>query len=395
MPLLLSPWKRSRQKNDANGAEAEVAEVKRPDPATAIDRLLVVRQTEGGFAYRLYGFPDVETANGYIQQHLWLEAQQGVNAFWARHYEPYEEEGSSEAVVIIRDPHHQGIVQLYSVTGMEAARQFLRQEFQNGIDLNLVLLYWALSVDLEKPSLTIDQSPARDYLATPALDRKVHTAPREVRATPAQIRTTQQPATQAGAAEAAAVNAAAEPSRLSQMIEDVRSWPGWDGLAPRMVRAMRLDDTVYTELDRDEYATGRARLIIASAVLAAGFGVINHGILGAFWHVAFAAAAFAAYGGVLYGFGTSVAGGLKTSQTFDRLVQALGLAASPGILLVLGIIPVFGALVVIGVYVWIFLTTSRAIAEPLELDNQSAVITSAFGVLTLFAISQVLPLVLI
>jgi hypothetical protein len=50
---------------------------------------------------------------------------------------------------------------------------------------------------------------------------------------------------------------------------------------------------------------------------------------------------------------------------------------------------------VIGVYVWIFLTTSRAIAEPLELDNQSAVITAAFGVLTLFAISQVLPRVLI
>jgi hypothetical protein len=394
MPLLLSPWKRSRQKNDANGAEAEVAEVKRPDPATAIDRLLVVRQTEGGFAYRLYGFPDVETANGYIQQHLWLEAQQGVNAFWARHYEPYEEEGSSEAVVIIRDPHHQGIVQLYSFTGMEAAQQFLRQEFQNGIDLNLVLLYWALSVDLEKPSLTIDQSPAREYLATPALDRKVHAAPREVSATPAQIRT-QQPAAQAGAAEAAAVNAAAAPSRLSQMIDDVKSWPGWDGLAPRMVRAMRLDDSVYTELDRDEYATGRARLIIAAAVFAAGFAVLTSGIFAAFWLIVFAAVSWAAYAGVIYGFGTSVAGGMKTPQTFQRLVQAIGLAASPGVLLIFGIVPVFGALVVIGVYVWIFLTTSRAIAEPLELDNQSAVITAAFGVLTLFAISQVLPRVLI
>lgn len=393
MPLLLSPWKRSRQKNDASVAEAEVAEAKRPDPATTIDRLLVVRQTEGGFAYRLYGFPDVEAANSYMQQHLWLEAQQGVNAFWARHSEPWEEEGSSEAVVIIRDPHHAGIVQLYSFTGMEAAQQFLRQEFQNGIDLTLVLLYWALAVDLEKPSLTPDLSPAREYLATPALDRQVHAAPPEVRTAPAPV-TAAQPTAQAAAA-GEAVMKAGEPSRLTQMIADIKSWPGWDGLAPRMVRAMRLDDSVYTELDRDEYAMGRARLIVAAAVFAAGFGVLTSGIFAAFWLITFAAVSWAAYVGVLYGFGTSVAGGLKTPQTFNRLVRALGLAASPGVLLVLGIIPIFGALVVIGVYVWIFLTTSRAIAEPLELDNQSAVITAAFGVLTLFAISQVLPRVLI
>lgn len=401
MPLLLSPWKRTHQEAPAaHEAEPDIVEFRRPDPTATLDRLLVLRPTEGGLAFRLYGFPDVESANDYVQQHLWLEAQQGVTAFWALHSPPRGADEAADAVVIIRDPHHPGIVQIYSFTGMDAACEFVHAEFRNGIDLSLVLMYWAQSVDIEKPpALTSGQTPTRQYIATPTLERHAQTMPLEVRRE-STVRVDEKPKSVARAETAEAVpededGDAGEPSRLSVLSERIISWPGWDGLVPRMMQAMLLDDELYEEMNRDKNATGRARLIIGLGIFAAGFAALGAGIMGFAWHLVFAAAGWAAYGAMVYWFGTTVANGRQTPKTFKHLVQTLGLAASPAVFLVLGIIPTFGAIPVIAVYVWIFLTTTHAISAPLELDSQSAVVTAAFGVLTLFAVSQVLPLVLV
>lgn len=401
MPLLLSPWKRTQQNVQAvPEADPDIVELRRPDPATTLDRLLLLRPTEGGLAFRLYGFPDVESANGYVQQHLWLEAQQGVKAFWALHDEPAGSPEAADAVVIVRDPHHPGIVQIYSFTGMDAANEFVRQEFRNGIDLNLVLIYWAQSVDIERPpALASSQTPAHQYAATPALERSAHASPREanngsgepVEAKPMRAA----PVRPAEAEPDEDHEEESEPSRLSVMAQDVMLWPGWDGLIPRMTQAMLLDEEVYEDLDRDRHATGRARLLIGLAIFAAGFGAVRGGFFDAFWTMAFAAVGWAMFAAMIYWFGTMVMPGHKTKKTFRHLIRAIGLAASPCVFLVLGLIPVFGAIAVIAVYVWIFLTTSRAISAPLQLDNQMSVVTAAFGILTLFAVSQVLPIVLV
>lgn len=399
MPLLLSPWKRTQNVQAVAEAEPDIVELRRPDPAATLDRLLLLRPTEGGLAFRLYGFPDVESANGYVQQHLWLEAQQGVTAFWALHYEPAASPDATDAVVIVRDPHHPGIVQIYSFTGMDAANEFVRQEFRNGIDLNLVLVYWAQSVDIESPpALASGQTPVHQYAATPALDRSAHASPREVRSESAEpVEAKPMRATRARPAEAEPDEdneEESEPSRISAIAQDVMLWPGWDGLIPRMTQAMLLDEEVYEDLDRDKHATGRARLLIGLAIFAAGFGAMRAGFFDAIWTMAFAAVGWAMFAAMIYWFGTMVMPGHKTKKTFRHLVKALGLAASPGVFLVLGLIPVFGAIAIVAVFVWIFLTTSHAISAPLQLDNQMSVVTAAFGTLTLFAVSQVLPLVL-
>lgn len=402
MPLLLSPWKRTHtEASPVDAAETDIVELKRADPATELDRLLLLRPTEGGLAFRLYGFPDVTAANAYVQQHLWLEAQQGVKAFWALHHQPENAGEPADAVVIVRDPQHPGVVQIYSFTDMAAANEFVQMEFRNGIDLSLVLMYWAQSVDIEKPpALTSRPSEAP---AAPAQATQRSQTPVKRRVSIAQPSS---PVPAAAGATAAAISTTeaipddeyeedGEPSRISQMAQDVMLWPGWDGLIPRMTQAMMLDEEVYEELDRDKHAIGRARLIIGLAIFAAGFGAIRGGFADAFWTMSFTAVGWAMYGAMLYWVGTTVVQGRKTKKTFNQLVRALGLAASPGIFLLLGIIPVFGAIAVIAVYVWIFLTTTHAISTPLELDSQTSVLTAAFGVLTLFAVSQVLPLVLV
>lgn len=403
MPLLASPWKLMRHEQIESAQPGPIVEMRRPDPASTVDRLMVLRPTEGGLAFRMYGFPDLAAANEYVQTHLWLEAQSGVIAFWALHEPPGGPDDPADAVVIVRDPYHPGVVQLYSFVSMDAAQDFVRQEFRNGIDLNLVLLYWADSVAIERPrELASSAEPDRAYFAMPTIERSAALFPREVKRAPPlgvkqQKSQMKQVSAQPGqeAEPPDSEDAGGEPSRLSIIAERVMSWPGWDGLVPRMVQAATLNEDVYAETERDRHATGRARLMFGIAIFAAGFGALGAGVITAMWQVAFAVVGWSAYAAVIYGFGTTVAGGRRTPKTFRFLVQTLGLAAAPGIFLALGIIPVYGAIPVLGVYVWIFLTSVHAISPALELDRDSSVVTAAVGSLTLFGIAQVLPILLV
>lgn len=415
MPLLLSPWKRTTHEEPAEAdLDNAIVEVRRPDPASMVDRLLVLRPTEGGLAFHLYGFPDVESANDYVQNRLRLEAQQGVIAFWALHGRPSTGE-PVDAVVIVRDPYHAGVVQIYSFVDMDAAQEFVRDEFRNGMDLNLILVYWAQSVDIDRPpELAPSVSTENAYFRMSGVASGVEAPPQPPR--PAAVpgpsapsprrkeHQTSAASNQAAAAPAKPVQAptkepdpeagtdgATQPSWLSRTTQGIIAWPGWDGLVPRMVLASLLNDDMYERTCDERHATGRARFIVALAVFAAGFGALNSGIMNAFSHLVFAALGWAAFGMVVYGFGTLVAGGRVGRRPFRRLVRTLGIAASPALLLVFGIIPVYGAIPVLAVYVWLFLTTTHAITPALELDSNSSVITAAFGILTLFAVAEVLP----
>lgn len=404
MPLLLSPWKRTNHRPVEEPAlEAGPVEIKRPDPATAVDRLLVLRPTEGGLAFRMYGFPDFAPAMEYVDRHLWLEAQQGLRAFWAMHRPPQLPDTPSDAVVIVRDPYHPGVVQVYSFIDMDAAMEFVRQEFRSGIDLNLILVFWAYYVEIDVPhKLAPDQSPDRAFFATPTLDRHLTDLPSTTKPS-ATVSPKAESGTAPASADAPQDGASAEdadesetpPSWLSQTYLRIISWPGWDGLIPHVVRAARLDADVYAAVEQDRYATGRARLLIGLAVFAAGFGTLESGVVSAFWQTLFALAGWTAAIGATYAFSTTVVVARSRPGAFRRLVQTLGLAASPALLLVFGIIPVYGAIVVLGVYVWLFLTVFHAVSSALELDDQSSVVTAAVCVLTLFALAQVAPLVLV
>jgi hypothetical protein len=79
----------------------------------------------------------------------------------------------------------------------------------------------------------------------------------------------------------------------------------------------------------------------------------------------------------------------------QRLVQTLGLAMSPALLLVLGIVPTFGPLFVLGAYKWVLVAATTAIATTLELNRDSSIIVATVGCLVMFTVSQVAPLVLI
>lgn len=182
-------------------------------------------------------------------------------------------------------------------------------------------------------------------------------------------------------------------SALSRLAARIQGWPGWDGLAPRVVTAALLKQEAYEEVGRDPHATGRARLIVALGILAAGLAAARNGGAGALIHLAAGAAGWAVYAGAVYFVGTAMFPGKKTPGTLTRLLRGLGLAAAPMPLLVLGIVPVYGPLFVLATYIWVLLTTAVAVRPALELDKESAGMTATTGALLLFAVSQVGPMI--
>jgi hypothetical protein len=182
---------------------------------------------------------------------------------------------------------------------------------------------------------------------------------------------------------------------LDGLVQRVRAWPGWDGFGPHIASAMRLRWQTYEDVRKDEHATGRAWLLTGTAVAAAALAAAGAGPVAFFANGLLAAIGAATFAGLIYIIGTLVFGGKINDSDFRLFLQRLGLAASPGFLLVLGAFPIYGPLFLLGALLWIMLTSIKATELSLELDRQSAAYTVIFAWLALFAVTAVLPAVVV
>jgi hypothetical protein len=148
----------------------------------------------------------------------------------------------------------------------------------------------------------------------------------------------------------------------------------------RMIRAAKLEPHVYEEVEHDQSATGQAMLVVVLGVIAAGIGALGGG-LGLFlgWAVV-ALIGWAVYAYVAYWVGTKIFKGPQTEATWGELLRTLGFASSPRVLLILGIIPVVGALIWLPVFVWWVIATVIAIRQALDFDTGRAIVTAVVSV---------------
>ncbi len=410
MATLLKRWRRVHLDAEGHEPEIEVA----GSPAEPNTLLLFI--AEGGLSFRLLPFTAIEPARAYIHNHAPVSWRSGTVAFWALHTESVPERLATsvqpvEAAVIVRTPGRPSVVQLYSFVNMETAQSFLRDWLASGLDPGLVLLYWAAPVSLEEPSPTLtDATPAEPDLAgvpphlalppaQPVADSEVQS--RQPPRSHGRVRRAAKGLSGPGEAPAGTPDKPGQDagetnesgrSSITRSLAQIAAWQAWDGLAPRMVAAALLDREVYEDVRRDQQATGRAAIIVTLGALAAGIGAVNGGLASVLWHALAALPAWTAYAGGVYLVGTRMLGARQVPLV--RLLQAAGLAGSPALLLVLGAVPVYGPLFILGVQLWVLVAMGRAAEPALELDKESALLASAIGWVPFFAISQLAPMIL-
>jgi hypothetical protein len=156
-------------------------------------------------------------------------------------------------------------------------------------------------------------------------------------------------------------------------------------LIERMVGAATLDIDTYEEVEHDESATSQAAIVVAIVAVAAAIGGVDAGTGGLIAGLISAFAGWLIWSAMTYLIGTSLFAG---KATWGELLRTLGFAQSPGVLYVLGIIPILGVFVKYGVWIWLLVAGIVAIRQALDVDTGKAILTAliGWGIYVIFAI---------
>jgi hypothetical protein len=105
----------------------------------------------------------------------------------------------------------------------------------------------------------------------------------------------------------------------------------------RLIRAFRLDPTLYRELKADESSTDQAGLVVILAAVAAGMASFaSEGLSGIAVGTLLALLGWYVWAYLCYAIGTYFLGEAHTGATHAVLLRTLGFASAPGMLRILG-----------------------------------------------------------
>ncbi len=157
----------------------------------------------------------------------------------------------------------------------------------------------------------------------------------------------------------------------------------WD----RMKGAAMLDVATYEEVEHDESLTTQAAMVVIMAAVARGIGGANDGGNGLVIGIFAALFGWLVWAGITYIIGDKL---LKGTATWGELLRTLGYAQAPGILLVLGALPVLGGPVRAIAGIWLLVTGIVAIRQALDFDTGKAILIAFLGWLVAIAIPAAL-----
>jgi len=148
----------------------------------------------------------------------------------------------------------------------------------------------------------------------------------------------------------------------------------------RVVGAARLDARTYEEVEADPAAMGQAMVVVAAAALAAGIGSLEGGAIGALGAVGWGLVGWFLWAVVTWLIGTKLLPEPGTSADLGQMLRTIGFSAAPGLLNVLGIVPLLGWLVWLVAAVWQLVAMVVAVRQALDYQSTGrAVLVCAIG----------------
>ena len=376
--------------------EAEVPAPETTESGPERKRLLLLIP-EGSLAFRLHAFRDVPAAQNFVNDIGELMPTAHWGAFWTHDSKPVDTNGSpvtAEVVVILRDETRPDVVQIASFLDMEGAVRYLRASVAKGLDLGSVLIHWVVPVSIDappavaaKPSMT--PGAGGPITATRPTDLQ-HVSRQTAHPTKRAEEDGNLPPNAPPGVHVAPPVHDSQPSLAVRISHRLLNWPGWHGLPSLVVKAALLSQETLEEVRDDPHARARAILVVLAGAMSAGVGAaIESGVAAGAERLVATAIGWAAcvftiqiVARRLFGW----SGGPTTG-----VVETVGLASSPALLLVLTAVPVYGPLFVLCIFAWLLVAMTVAVQASLELDRESAVLTAGVGWLLFFGIAAVAP----
>lgn len=156
----------------------------------------------------------------------------------------------------------------------------------------------------------------------------------------------------------------------------------------RMIGAARLDAAIYEEVEKDENALGQAAGVVALSSIAAGIGGFGGGLIGG---TIAALLSWLIWALLTWAVGTKLLPEENTDADIAQLMRAIGFAAAPGLLRVLGFAPVVGPLIVLIANIWMLVAMVVAVRQALDYSSTGRAVGVCFvGFIVLILIQGLL-----
>jgi len=156
-----------------------------------------------------------------------------------------------------------------------------------------------------------------------------------------------------------------------------------------MIRAAKLDVSLYEEVEKDPEATNQALLVVFIASVCSGIGSGVSSLLAGLGPVALtiglvggiitALVGWLIWSFVTYFIGTRLFKGPETEATYGELLRTIGFSDSPGVLAILGFVPFLGGLISFVAMIWTLIAMVIAVRQALDFTTGRAILTCIVG----------------
>jgi hypothetical protein len=134
----------------------------------------------------------------------------------------------------------------------------------------------------------------------------------------------------------------------------------------RLVGAAKLDKDTFEEVEMDRSAMNQALAVVVLASVAAGIGSGRNGLIAG---IAAALVGWFIWAGLTYLIGTRLLPTPQTHADWGQLLRTTGFSASPGILRLLGFVPILGSLIFAIANLWMLAAFVVAVRQALDYDS--------------------------
>ena len=134
----------------------------------------------------------------------------------------------------------------------------------------------------------------------------------------------------------------------------------------RIIRAAKLDVALYEEVEADKSSLGQAMGVVILSSIAAGIGSTSAGILEMLIGVVVALTGWYIWAYLTYFIGTKFLPEPQTKADHGELLRTIGFSSSPGLIRVLGVVPVMREIVFLIAAIWMLVAMVIAVRQALD-----------------------------
>ena len=159
----------------------------------------------------------------------------------------------------------------------------------------------------------------------------------------------------------------------------------------RIIRACKLDVSLYEEVEADKSATLQAALVVVLSSLAAGIGAISLGASNFIMAPILSLISWYIWAYLIYFIGTKLFPEPNTKADHGQLLRTIGFSSAPGLIRIFGFTPDLMSITFIGAGIWMLVAMVIAVRQALDYEST----WRAIGVVVIGFLVQAIVLIML